>query len=91
MADLVVDVDEAAVREAALSRAAERVGGTTVGRHLGDVGGAVPGGRLAQAAAEESPGREADRQALARLLLAHAAAARGAAEALVTLDLRLGR
>lgn len=91
MADLVVDVNEAAVRESALRRAAERVDGTKVGRHLSTVAAAVPGGRLAGTAGAQAAERDADRLALEQLLRAHAAAARGAAEALVEVDLRLLR
>lgn len=91
MADLVVDVDEAAVRGSALSRAAERVAATEVVRHLEEVTAAVPGGRLSRAASELRSARAADREALEALLRAHATAAREAADALVTLDLRLAR
>ncbi len=90
MADLVVDVDEAAIRQAALLRAADQVSRTQAG-HLSGVADAVPGGRLAFAASEQSVRRQADREVLEQLLRAHAAAARGAAEVLVGLDLRLGR
>lgn len=90
MADLVVDVDEAAIRQAALLRAADQVSRTEAGQ-LSGVSGAVPGGRLASAASEQSVHRQADRDALEQLLRAHASAVRGAADALVGLDLRLGR
>ncbi len=91
MVDLVVDVDEAAARESALSGAADRVGETAVRHHLDQVAIAVEGGRLSRAARAQGQAREADRAALEALLRAHAAAARDAAGALVMLDLHLGR